>query len=327
MSTLSRVCGHFFIISFSQPFPDDEILYFIQDNEIGGLILFANHCHQPDDLKSWLAELKETLDYPFLVAVDQEGGRVRRFDKRFPMLEAPRYYGRHLRYDAYRDDLLGVCEHLREIGVNINLVPTVDLLDSQPGHVLDTRTFSDDIEVVSRFSRITIDVHHHQGILTCGKHFPGLGRSRGDPHLSLAACDLTEKDFYEVELGSFQDIIEYGVDSIMVTHLAIPRVDEKPSIVSEKIVSGWLKERLGFAGSVISDDLLMSGAGQAAGFPQIAPESFKAGCDVLLFGQDFTLMCKAFEYFAEQVEAGDITDQRLEEARKRVDDLRNKVVT
>lgn len=322
--TLNDV-GRLFIISFSEALPRDETLYFIQDNGIGGIILFAEHCRNQDDLKSWLKELQATLSYRLLVAVDQEGGRVRRFTRGFPVLEAPRYYGESKKYKAYREDLLRVCEKLRDIGINFNLVPSVDLFDSDKDHVLDTRTFSDRVETVNEFARITIEVHHQQGLLTCGKHFPGLGRSIGDPHFSIAESDLDEKDFIDLELKPFTEIIKLGVDSIMVTHLSIPQVDDNPSHLSSKVVGEWLKKGLGFKRVVVSDDLLMEGAQKSVPLPKLAIKSLEAGVDMLLFGQNLKKAKEAYQYVKDRIEADEVLSGRFSEALPPVWNLAEKV--
>ncbi len=326
MDVDSKNIGKLFIVSFPEKIPGDDTLYFIQDNLIGGIILFADHCRDQDSLKSWLADFKKTIGRPLLVAIDQEGGRVRRFRHSFPILEAPRYYGHKGDLSLYRSDLARVCERMYEIGINFNLVPTVDLFDSGDKHVLETRTFSDDPEVVDRFAKATIDIHKDQGLLTCAKHFPGLGRTHGDPHEVLAASDLTEDDFHKVELPPFKKAIEAGVDSIMVTHLSIPKVDDKPAIVSEKIITGWLKESLPCQEAVITDDLLMAGAADIEPVERLTIKSFAAGADLLLFGQDLKKARKAIEVFAENWHEGSFSRERQQDAAKRVDRLMKKIV-
>ncbi|MDD4051510.1 MAG: glycoside hydrolase family 3 N-terminal domain-containing protein [candidate division Zixibacteria bacterium] len=318
MEAVRQHPGRFFIVSFPEAIPSDRTLRFILDNHIGGLILFAEHCRDPKSLKSWLGDFVRSLGYPLIVAVDQEGGRVCRFDAGFPSLDSPRNYGKDGRVDKYRDDLSRVCERLQEIGVNLNLVPTVDLFDRGDGHVLDSRAFSDDPGVVAEFARATIAVHHRFGLLTCAKHFPGLGRSAGDPHQILSTADLTEADFREKELVPFRDAIEAGVDSVMVTHLAAPKVDDVPAIISRKMIAGWLKESLSFDGPVITDDLLMTGAQQAAPLPLTAVKCFEAGADLLLFGRDLDAASQAFDRFAADWQAGRLDHVRMEDGGCRV---------
>jgi beta-N-acetylhexosaminidase len=310
--------GRFFIVSFPESIPSDRTLRCILDNRIGGLILFAEHCRDPKSLKSWLGDFARSLSYPLIVAVDQEGGRVCRFKEGFPSLDSPRNYRIGGSADRYRTDLARVCERLQDIGVNLNLVPTVDLFDRGDGHVLDGRTFSDDPAVVARFARATIEVHHRFGILTCAKHFPGLGRSAGDPHRILSTVELTEADFREKELVPFRDAIEADIDSIMVTHLAAPNIDSVPAIISKKIMTGWLKESLGFAGPVVTDDLLMAGARQAAPPPMTAVKSFEVGADLLLFGRDLDEMRRAYDAFTSDWDLCRLDPARLVDAGLRV---------
>lgn len=325
MAVVMKGPGGFFLISFPEKTPGDKIQYFILDNNIGGIILFANHCKDIDSLSSWLGDLKKSTDPGFIVAVDQEGGRVSRFGARFPKLEAPRFYGYHNKIEQYQSDLSRVCEKLARIGINLNLVPTVDLFDTDSDHVLDSRTFSDDPDVVSNLARITIEIHHHFGLATCAKHFPGLGRSHGDPHKVMAQSGLIDSDFKKVELPPFEDAIKNGVDAVMVTHLSLPKILDRPAIVSDKLISGWLKKDLSFPGPVITDDLLMSGGSDYKSPDLLALESFAAGSDLLLFGQDFKKIKNIYRQFTERYEDQYFTNQRLTDAAARIDSFRQKV--
>lgn len=325
METGQSYPGRFFVVSFPEPTPSDRTLRYILDNRLGGVILFAEHCRDAKSLHGWLTDFTRSLDYPFIVAVDQEGGRVCRFTDGFPALDSPRNYRIQGDMDRYSSDLARVCDRLREIGINLNLVPTVDLFDRMEGHVLDGRAFSDDPDIVARFARVTIDVHHRFGIMTCAKHFPGLGRSTGDPHEILSTADLTEADFRRTELVPFQDAIRSGVDAVMVTHLAAPKVDDIPAIISRQIITGWLKESLAFDGPVITDDLLMSGAQQAAPLPMTAVKSFEAGADLLLFGRDLEKARQAHETFASIWESGRFDPVRINDAAYRVGRFMEKI--
>lgn len=325
MDVTSTHIGSFFIVSFPEPVPRDDTLYFLQDNCIAGILLFADHCADQDKLREWLADFKKSLHSPLIVAVDQEGGRVCRFGRNFPALESPRWYGEGMRLPQYRADLARVCEELFETGVNLNLVPVVDLFDAGDGHVLDTRSFSDKPEVVARFAAETIAIHHDQGLMTCAKHFPGLGRTVGDPHEVLTTTELTEKDFWEVELPPFREAIAAGADAVMVTHLSAPKADEAPAVVSYKIMSGWLKENLSFPGAVITDDLLMEGASHVDASPRLAARSFEAGADLLLFGRDLKRTREMFDVFSDLWQAGRFTPDRIRDAIHRVEQFLKRV--
>jgi beta-N-acetylhexosaminidase len=326
MEVDSKKIGRFFIISFPEQIPRDDTLYFILDNRIGGIILFADHCCNIDNLRDWLTDFKKSAGNGFIVSVDQEGGRVCRFTSGFPDLEAPRYYGEGDKVDQYRSDLSRVCEKLHTIGINLNLVPTVDLMNSQKGHVLDSRTFSDDPQKVSHFAQETIAIHKVQGILTCGKHFPGLGRSIGDPHHGLTTSNLAENDFFDTELLPFKEIIDIGVDAVMVTHLSAPRIDDCPAVVSEKMICGWLKDKLNFSGPVITDDLLMAAVADIDDGGGIAERSFSAGADLLLFGQDLERTREAFDSFTNAWLANQLDRQRIVDAQGRIEEFRRKII-
>lgn len=277
----------------------------------------------PDDGNS-LERLRELMhryrlaaQLPLLVAIDAEWGLAMR-------IENSRRYPHAITLGALQDEGL-----IREVGRSIgldcnqnhiqwNLAPVVDINNDPDNPVIGYRAFGDQREAVYSKSRAFLEGMAAAGTLHALKHFPGHGDTAVDSHLGLPVIDKSLEELRETELYPFQKHIDQGTDAIMVGHLSLPQLDpSRPTTTSHKIVTGLLREQMGFQGIIISDALNMKAV--SGNYPQkgqLELEAFKAGIDVLCFS----------EHPREGIEAivknGD--SQRIDESFQRVWNLKRK---
>jgi beta-N-acetylhexosaminidase len=172
-----------------------------------------------------------------------------------------------------------------------------------------------------------VKAHRAHGVATCAKHFPGHGSARGDTHVGFVDVTTT---WHERELVPFQRLIEAGLcDAIMSAHVFNAKLDpERPATLSRAVLTGILRERLGFRGVVLSDDMEMGAISSRYGLENSVPAALEAGVDVLCFGNNLSfdpdIAPKAIEILARAVEAGRISEQRIEESYQRVLALKRK---
>jgi beta-N-acetylhexosaminidase len=171
---------------------------------------------------------------------------------------------------------LSICNDLKDIGINYNYAPVVDM---SPNEVISFRAFGNDPDTAQVWSRIFIEATQKQGIVATAKHFPGHGYVIGDTHKKLVYIDGEMK-----EVNNYIPLINAGVLSIMVAHIAIKNNEEyntndMPSTVSKKIVTGLLKEKMNFKGLAITDAMNMGGV---ASIPNCELKAAQAGCDLIL---------------------------------------------
>ena len=176
---------------------------------------------------------------------------------------------------------------MRLVGLNMDMAPVVDVRMGEPEQHLDGRLFSDDPQRVAMLGRHVIQGLQENGVMAVAKHFPGLGKATRDPHhdLPTIAADLREME--ETHLVPFRAAMEQGVSAVMTSHGLYPALDPKsPGTLSHRIITGLLREELGFDGLVITDDLEMGAIQKKWGVAQGAVAAFAAGCDILLICKD-----------------------------------------
>jgi beta-N-acetylhexosaminidase len=264
---------------------DGERRFFNEANPFG-FILFARNCENRGQLRQLVDDLRASVGRAAPVLVDEEGGRVQRM--KAPMWRdspAPGSFGEI--YGRDRDLALKlatmnarlIAEDLFEAGIDVNCAPLLDLREVNGHAVIGDRAFSEDPEIVVELAQAWIDGLHGGGVLPVIKHIPGHGRTRVDSHHALpvvdaALEDLETRDF--VPFRSFRDCL-----AGMTGHLLFQAVDaENPATLSSKVVGEIIRERIGFDGLLMTDDLSMSALD--GGIGERAARSIAAGCDIAL---------------------------------------------
>ena len=275
---------------------------------IGGLLIIQ------DSLPRYLNrmnELQAMSKVPMLVSIDGEWGPSMRFGE-FP------FFPQQMQLGALSDDSLiyemglAVAEQCEMVNIHINYAPVVDININPKNPVIHARSFGEDRDKVTQFARAYMQGMQDGGIVACSKHFPGHGDTEVDSHKGLPVLPFSRERLDSMELFPFRDQIKEGVKMVMMGHLHIPALDSAVSSISYPIVTGLLKEELGFDGVVVTDALTMKGVSENMESADIALAAYKAGVDILL-------------------KPGDIiaSIDRLEEAMKSgecdIEDLNNRV--
>ncbi|HMN57564.1 MAG TPA: beta-N-acetylhexosaminidase [Ottowia sp.] len=259
---------------------------------VGGLILFARNWDSRAQLTALCAAVKRVRG-DLLIAVDHEGGRVQRFrSDGFTHLPPMRRLGELWMRDAMRaQDAATACGHvlgaeLRACGVDLSFTPVLDL-DWGPSGVIGDRAFHADARVVTLLAKGLMHGLLLAGMAHCGKHFPGHGFVAADSHTEVP------RDARPLKAILHQDAAPYGwlassLRAVMPAHVIYTRVDRRPAGFSERWLQAILRQRLGFDGAIVSDDLSMAGARQIEG-RTVSP--FDAVLAALDAGCDLTLLC------------------------------------
>jgi beta-N-acetylhexosaminidase len=204
----------------------------------------------------------------------------------------------------------------RAIGVQWNLFPVADVNSNPANPIIGTRAFGADPRQVGELVAAYIKGAHAGGMLTTAKHFPGHGNTATDSHLAVAVVDEDWKTLSAIDLPPFRKAIEAGVDAIMTAHVRVPTLDPDPNRVattSPLVVTGLLKNQLGFRGLILADALDMAGLSRPyrANPGRAAVDAFKAGNDVLTMPAD---LGASYEAVLKAVRSGEISESRLDES-------------
>jgi beta-N-acetylhexosaminidase len=318
--------GQLFIIGFEGTAPSEQFLSFLKDEQIGGVILFEENCPTYDTIKQNNARIKSCYHTkaPF-VAIDQEGGKVSRIRGIPAEIHAASYYGSKNLLEKFIEDYTHSAVYMESAGISLNLAPVTDILLNPENNCLRDRCFSHDPKQVARFVEKSIDIARHNGLLSCLKHFPGLGAAEADPHSEVAVADYDEITWKERELIPLLAGVRKGAEFIMTTHMRVPKIDDKLVTESEKIISNLLRKQLRFEGPVITDSLIMKGCDSLGDLSEKAVKAFNAGHDILLFGQNLEDNITAFDRFEEACRRGEISESRIESALQRISGIKLKL--
>ena len=283
---------------------------------LGGITLFAYNVRDPEQVAALTAALRGRQP-DLLVSIDEEGGDVTR-------LEADRgsSYPGNLALGVADDVELteqvasAIGADLARVGVNLNLAPVADV-NSNPGNpVIGVRSFGSEPGVVARHVAAFVRGLQRQGVAACAKHFPGHGDTAVDSHLELPVVggDL------HTALEPFRAAVAAGVQAVMSGHLLVPALDDVPATVSRRVLSGLLRDELGFGGLVVTDALEMRAISAGVGVAEGAVRALVAGADALCLGHDLHEEAVEAVHAAilAAVREGKLAAERLSEAAARV---------
>ena len=326
---VGRVVG----FGFSGTQVDDWVRTLVCDMRVGTIPLFSNNLEsggQAAELATSLQQLASEAGHvePLLLAADQENGIVRRLPGDFV-----RFPG-HMALAAV-DDLSfteevarATGEQLRAAGIHMDLAPVLDVNVNPANPVIGVRSFGERPGRVAEQGAAFIRGLHQAGVFACAKHFPGHGDTELDSHLALprVACDLDRLE--NVELVPFRTAIAAGVDAVMTAHVGYGALDGEglPATLSHRIVTGLLRDELGFAGVVATDSLGMKAVADGVGPAAGAVMALAAGCDLILVAHGKEHQRAVYDALVEAVRSGEVALARLEEAALRVTALRRKLV-
>jgi beta-N-acetylhexosaminidase len=272
----------------------------------GGVNLTGNNFGTPDEVKAFVAAIHATNpDSPPLVALDQEGGIVSRIaDDPAPDAPtlgtlAPAEISKLARQRA---------ETLARYGFDVNFAPVADVAFA-PDSFMGGRAFDSDASAVAEDVSAYLGGVAGSGVLHCVKHFPGHGRVSIDSHEALPTLDVDEQTWWQAEALPFQAAVELGVPMIMLGHLVAPMWDDLPETLSPVAVS-VLRDKLGFTGVTVSDDLLMGALTEWDAF-DIVDLAVSAGIDLLLYNGLPEAPEALVAHLAGRVESGDVPLERV----------------
>lgn len=276
--------GSHFLVGLSGPALSPLDRKILASLKPAGILLFAYNFLHDAPYQEWLAcfasliaeVTKEIGREKFLISIDHEGGRVHRVPA--PLTRFP-----YARTYANESSNVGraMAAELKSIGVNFFLGPVVDVHSNPANPVIGDRAFGSSPEEVTVAALNFIESLHDQGILCCGKHFPGHGDTSTDSHLELPLVDKDLEALEHCEFLPFAGIIEAGVPAIMTAHILFPKVDPcRPATLSSTLLTSILRKSLRFKGVIVTDDLAMNAIASEFRKPETPALAIEAGCDL-----------------------------------------------
>ncbi len=305
---------------------------------VGGVVLYEKNIartESSDRLKKLVREMQKAAPVPLFVSIDEEGGKVHRMKAKYGFIDIPSAaeLGRKDNIDSTYSQTKKLADVMAAHGINLNYAPDIDLGTNPSNPVIAKldRSYSANHEVVSRHGLASVKAHHDAGVKTVIKHFPGHGSSTTDSHKGIT--DVTNL-WNVVEIFPFHDLIKSGqVDGIMTAHIINCRLDSAclPATLSYTIINGILRNILNYQGVVFSDDMQMYAISKNYGLENAIKLSINAGVDVIMFANNVNLndqisATKVHQLILDLVKKGEISEERIDEAYKRIIALKNKTL-
>ena len=324
--SLEQKIGQLFFIGLPGVELNAEAKVLLNKVSAGGICLFTRNIRETVQTRKLLDDLRDFLPIEPILSLDQEGGLVDRLRRIItPMISASAL--------KTPDDAKKLAEFTAEIirilGFNTNFAPVVDIptkesLNSQNG--LQSRCFADNLEDVISLSETYLKTLQNKGILGCPKHFPGIGASVTDSHEELPVVKLNSQDLHKNELVPYQKLLS-NTHAIMIAHAAYPNLDLQerdqngkllPSSLSFNIITKLLRQEIGFAGLVVTDDLEMGAIIKNYGIGEACKMAFSAGVDMFLICASSEAILEGFAAIAQAVKKGEITENQIDRSLQRI---------
>lgn len=326
--TLDEKIGQMMFAGVSGTTLQQDTTSLIQDDKVGGLILYGNNLETPQQTVTLMNDLmaaNTNNQVPLFIGTDQEGGKVVRLPgplKNFPTNKSIGDINQsQLSFKV--GQLLG--EQLKAFGFNLDFAPVLDVNSNPNNPIIGDRSFSNHPDIVSKLGIQTMKGLESKQVIPVIKHFPGHGDTSVDSHLELPKVTKSLADLKQLELVPFKDAIDNGADVVMVAHILLPKIDPQyPSSMSKEIITGMLREQLGFDGVVMTDDMTMKAITNHFAIGQAAVDSIKAGSDIILIAHEYTNVASAIKAVKAAVHDGDITEERINESVRRIMQLKQK---
>lgn len=287
-----EVLGQIFMMAYPGTNPPALLYRWIERRALGGIKVFGWNAEDTEVLAGAVRGIQEAASrtdhrIPPFIATDQEGGWIRHVKGATSVTPGNMAIGASaLPRDAYRSALY-IGKELAALGITMNFAPTVDLALRPRSVIIGPRAFSSDPSVAAVLAAAYVRGMEDAGVLPTAKHFPGHGDTELDSHGILPVIPVDEKTLWERDLLPYRMLVAEGLPGIMSGHLAFPRItgDRTPASLSRYFITGILRDRMGFDGLVVTDDLFMTAAAVPGGFPEICVRAVMAGNDILMISR------------------------------------------
>src|SRR5256714_8920601 len=342
---IKRKAGRLLFIGLPGTLLTRETRKLLSEVQPGGVVLFGRNIESAEQVALLSAQIRDSVEHPVIIAVDQEGGLVDRFrhiTEPMPSAKAVREAGRSDLAKKFGELTARV---LRLMGFSMDFAPVLDLSGDNQNNGLRARTFGTDPSKVSMLAGAFLDGLQEGGVAACGKHFPGLGGSTVDSHRRLPIVQHSWQEILESDLVPFMDLMFHRpgerLRSVMVSHGAFPEVSEflqawfrrtgqlpplesvhqLPATISGNVVMKLLRQALKFDGLVITDDMEMGAVVQSLSVAEASLRAIEAGSDMILICEQEANFVSARDAIVEAVEKGELQVDALDGASRRIDEV------
>lgn len=297
---------------------DDDSLYMLNQYHMGGVILFDRNMESPEQVKQLTSDLQVQSNekVPLFIGIDEEGGDVVRMAEKLTPPPSQKEIGATGDIEQAKTWAIKTAKSLKEMGINVNFAPVADVGSN------DKRSYSTDTNTVIDFVRAATKGYQQENIIYSLKHFPGIGKGKVDSHIDSSSIDVVKEVLMTEDILPFKTIIDENEPNdyfILVSHLKYPALDEEyPASLSSKIMTDLLRNKLGYKGIIITDDMEMGAVANHNDFRSIGVNAVKAGADIVLVCHEYEHQQEVYLGLLDAVNSGEISQERIDESVKRI---------
>ncbi|MBU0479556.1 MAG: beta-N-acetylhexosaminidase [Proteobacteria bacterium] len=330
MTLFLQDIGALLMVGLPGPEMDDSTRSLIRESGVRNFIIFKRNVENPAQLKKLCAEIiADCINSGYgrpLISIDQEGGTVARLPEPWTQFPDARVLAASENPESELSIFAGTCAtELLEAGINMNLAPVLDICPAGEGYFMERRSLSGDPVKAARLGGHVISEMQKNGLAACAKHFPGLGSARLDPHLELPLVGKKADLLLSEDLLPFREACRAGVAAVMTSHTIYQDIDpEHPATLSGKILTGILRENIGYTGLVITDDLEMGAIENERSVAEAALRSFEAGADLLLICHDHQKIRETCAIIHHALASGRVSEKQITDAAARIEKVRHR---
>ncbi|MBS7430231.1 beta-N-acetylhexosaminidase [Virgibacillus sp. 19R1-5] len=328
--SLDEKIGQLLMVGFNGTHLSSEIIELISEKKIGSVILFSRNIRSEGQIKSLTSAIQNIAQdschyHPILIATDQENGVVSRLQHLTP-LPGNMALGAVNDLNITRKVSLATANALRQVGINMNLAPVLDVNNNPSNPVIGTRSFGENSNHVAKHGIAFLKGHQAEKVYVSAKHFPGHGNTSTDSHIELPVVSNSLEELKQIELRPFMEVIKNNVDSIMVNHVHYSSLDDSvtPASLSKNIVYRLLRNELGFEGVILTDCLEMNAISESVGVGGGAVKALQAGADMIMVSHTYEAQLEAISSIKQAVQKGTITIEQINRSVNRIFRLKSK---
>lgn len=310
--------GQMMMIGIQGTKVDDDSLYMLHQFHMGGVILFDRNMKSPEQVKQLTSDLQAQSNekVPLFIGIDEEGGDVVRMAEKLTPPPSQKEIGATGDIEQAKTWAIKTAKSLKEMGINVNFAPVADVGSN------DKRSYSTDTNTVIDFVRAATKGYQQENIIYSLKHFPGIGKGKVDSHIDSSSIDVAKEVLMTEDILPFKTIIDENEPNdyfILVSHLKYPALDEEyPASLSSKIMTDLLRNKLGYKGIIITDDMEMGAVANHNDFRSIGVNAVKAGADIVLVCHEYEHQQEVYLGLLDAVNSGEISQERIDESVKRI---------
>lgn len=327
--TTASALGGLFMVGIPGKRLDESTRDLIEKDGIHNFILFTRNVGGREQLKELCTALKETClanDLPSpLISIDQEGGSVTRLPPPFSQFPDQRQLAEAGNCEVLLRQYARTCAwELKDVGVNMNLAPVLDVCPTGQGYFMEKRCLGAEPEQVANLGLLVVHEMQKEGVAACAKHFPGLGRAVLDPHLELPFVSSSRESLVAGDFIPFKAACEAGVAACMTSHAIYEQLDiKRPATLSRVVLHDILRKEIGYTGLIITDDLEMGAIERTDYGENAALRAFLAGADLMLICQDHKKVRKALDAFYKAFQKGVFEMESVHQSLSKQNEVRN----